>query len=486
MKRNLLAATLILVLCLGLLALPAGALSASDAAIYLSKVENIDGSSYLVDFDGDGREELVFSEATPDGSYNVHIWQGDKLLGTLTNYYAGTLGDDDILLAAAGGKQYLVHYLYLYRENADEYEFYTVENGQWTQKDTLSSKSDQYTWTDLVYTADEHSALSQIRGGVVEPTVPDVPAAPPGDDLPPAPAEAIATLDNVTYYGERSSISMTRDQATAILEELTTYISKPIGSHYPGADSAHPYAALFDTGSGVPGLFLAKGYCMAGESPSSYNGGVLTTFGEAGVWTFQNGQLTALYPEATDGLALYPACVMVESWGEDGVNQSWVHAMGHGSLPHDPANVLVETVDYYNGNPTTYSVDGVSVSESVYTAFQNAWAGTGLQASARRGGGVEYIISGLGPANEMTAALEDFVAVLDTLAPAEAEETAAPEETPTADPAVSAEPAGDAPAGEDGAFLSPAAVTAIVVLAALAAVGGAAMAVTARRHKSGK
>ena len=417
MKKRLLALSLALALCLGLLVLPAGAITYSDAEIYLQKVKSHSGSSYLVDFDGDGREELVLTSRTPYSALTAEVWQGEAKLGEVT-MDPGLMGHGHLYLGGKSGKVYLGSFCGLIRGDWKEYHIYTIENGKWVEKKSGSRDPYSYEWSmNLDYSSKTASVRNRLEAELkalewTMPQVPDVPAAPLGSGLTPAKAEAIAALEKVPYYGQRAAITMTRDQAVAILGQMAYYASVTTNPNYPGTGPAVTYAALFDTGAGVPGLFMAKGYCMSGGSPSTGGGTVITDFGECALWHFKDGQLTLFAPATySTNYFLYPACVGQYEGAPDGsYEENRYFAMNYGSISTAPATTVVQT-------ETAATVDGVNVSLSKAEEFKAAWQGSGQRAYAAQGGGVEYVIYGMAPVADMTAALEGFVAALDAPAP---------------------------------------------------------------------
>lgn len=413
MKKRLLALSLTLALCLGLLALPAGAISLSDAEIYYQKVNSHNGSSYLVDFDGDGREELVLVKRASDGSATAEVWLGDVSLGQVDVSY-GTQQYGVLSMSGKGSKAYLVATWKMIRlaEN-DIYDVYTVENGKLVEKYSGERNPYSFDWSMEIGGTEKASVKKRLSNELkaleaMMPTVPNVPAAPLGSGLTPAPAAAIETLKNVPYYGDRAAISMTRDQAAALLNQAAWYASVTTNPSYPGTGPAVTYAALFDTGAGVPGLFMAKGYCMSGGSPSTGSGTVIADFGECALWHFKDGQLTLFAPATySANYFLYPACVAQYDGAPDGsYEEDRYFAMNYGSISTTPATTVVQT-------ETAASVDGFSVSLSKAEEFKAAWQGSGQRAYAAQGGGVEYVIYGMAPVADLTAALEGFVAALD-------------------------------------------------------------------------
>lgn len=133
MKKRLLAALLTAALAAGTLPAAGAAVDSSDASAYLKVMDNIpNASSYLVDFDGDGSDELVlvWGEDEPVAKYEV--WRGSARLVQSDGGPSGTLS-----LAEKDGRVYLTDYTPI---GGDEIiECFTINAGTWTLTDKLVS-----------------------------------------------------------------------------------------------------------------------------------------------------------------------------------------------------------------------------------------------------------------------------------------------------------------------------------------------------------
>ncbi len=241
----------------------------------------------------------------------------------------------------------------------------------------------------------------------VAPPKPEVPASPLGDRLSAAKAEAIAQLDGVYYSGERAAMAMTRSQARAIQAQIAQYAAAA-----PAAGLSDVYVSLFDAGCGIPGVFMAKGFPGTMSSPTRLSGGeMLYETGECAIWTFQGGEALVPFPHlsAEDNVSLYPSCVERSTYaGDESHCETSYYALGYGFLFDNPGSTLVEDHDWDSGAHTCF-VNGARVTDKQYQEFVTLWQGAGLRASAGPGGGVEYIIKYMTPANQATAALDRFV-----------------------------------------------------------------------------
>lgn len=81
MKKRLLAALLTAALAAGTLPVAGAAVDSKDASAYLKAMDNMpNASSYLVDFDGDGADELVLVWDEGDRPAKYEVWRGGTRL----------------------------------------------------------------------------------------------------------------------------------------------------------------------------------------------------------------------------------------------------------------------------------------------------------------------------------------------------------------------------------------------------------------------
>ncbi len=115
----------------------------SREAVYFRVLEEVVGNSHLVDFDGDGLDELLIMDINNQdaGMFYYGVWQGKHRIayepmqytmynnyGDIFNYYAIATKSD------TPGRQYLRFYGER-RQDAQDYQTFTVENGVWTSVD---------------------------------------------------------------------------------------------------------------------------------------------------------------------------------------------------------------------------------------------------------------------------------------------------------------------------------------------------------------
>jgi len=374
-----------LALALGLslsLAVPAAALTPDDAQTYLNKVKSAKGSSYLVDFDGDGREELVFTKDTGNIKL-VQIWQGDTLLGTMEDYYAGTMGDDDIQFATGSGEHYLVYHDYMYREDYNNFTFYTVEKGKWVEKTTATSKSSEYTWEYMKYTAKEHSVVAELEAAIAAAPQPESPTVTAGE-LP-------------GYYGDRAGCKMTAEQANAFAAVLEAQMEQTKSQCADmGFGSATCGAALVDFGNGVPALFFAGGNR---SDSSAYNTANKTSpltglaeVAQSALWLYEGGKAVRLTAVDYQSVYLYPTYIYSEYDYGEGMN-----------------NVVFQAKD-----GAVSSTGGTTLDSS---AKRGTWLKGQSLCGFGQGGGVEGDYWGLIDASQVLAGLKGYVPAVPTAQP---------------------------------------------------------------------
>lgn len=142
MKKHILSILLAAAMVAGMLPAAGAALDSGNASAYLKAMDNMpNASSYLVDFDGDGSDELLLAWKH-DSVHQYEIWKGAARLGQGETYATNSL-----LLTQKADQVYLTEYAVIV---ADEIiDCFTVVNGKWTCADRLSSGwsegTEQYT-----------------------------------------------------------------------------------------------------------------------------------------------------------------------------------------------------------------------------------------------------------------------------------------------------------------------------------------------------
>lgn len=143
MKKRILSTLLAAAMAAGMLPAAGAALDSKNANAYLKAMDNMpNASSYLVDFDGDGSDELLLTwHGFEQSSYEV--WDGAKKLVS-KDARLSFVGADatpnqcgDLFLTEKDGVPYLYEYLILLGDEV--LNIYTVQNGAWTLQEDLIS-----------------------------------------------------------------------------------------------------------------------------------------------------------------------------------------------------------------------------------------------------------------------------------------------------------------------------------------------------------
>lgn len=316
-RIRVLAAGLTLALTLGLAA-PLGmtttagaAVSASDARAYLDILDSTEtSSSYLLDFDGDGREELVTTYFVQDffGSYSVY--QGETAL--LKDAVSTDVANLSVATVYSGGGTYYIR--------SSEGIYSTVENGRWVdvygnylEGDPVASWGSNPEFSEEQLAAIEYIAhgqrvsqeeylrqvqslqrqfpLDETKSDMVPSARPQLEAALYGGMTP---GELLAQM---AYVGDRSQCRMTAEQAGAYADVLErVWADWLYHEGYDAEPTMKSEAVLFDVGGGHTALLLSG---IDGRNASS-------SYTRTALWEYVDGQLeersgmirTEFYPGA--------------------------------------------------------------------------------------------------------------------------------------------------------------------------------------------
>lgn len=195
------------------------------------------------------------------------------------------------------------------------------------------------------------------------------------------PAERLALLNDVTYYGDVTQCRMTVNQAMAYAEVLEA------------GDNA-PYAALIDLGAGSPVLLLARGVdsgAYIGSTPEASLPGHNRFDGKLEVWQYTDGQAERIasghevYWMAGEGFVCQ---TRVGGTEDESGNPLPMEAQSHyldftadaysvegGTLSMSPiASALVE-IDLMGMNTSEGgTIDGQLVGQAVWPTWRQRWA----------------------------------------------------------------------------------------------------------------
>lgn len=115
------------------------AVGSEDAAAYLEVLNTAYADSFLVDFDGDGNDELLIWDKFSGKNGVYEVWQGGNKIyeGDMEYIYAY---DSSTYYSIARNSQYpnklFLRYYSFFRQDAQNFATYTIENGQWVMVDT--------------------------------------------------------------------------------------------------------------------------------------------------------------------------------------------------------------------------------------------------------------------------------------------------------------------------------------------------------------
>ncbi len=135
MRKHRIFALLLAALLVCQTALAAGCDSRDAAAFWALSDDRPDASTYLVDFDADGRAELLMLWIADQGkiTYQVYGAEGKKLGGATLTAFTWSLVQRD-------GKTYLAREYQQYYDPVTEY--FTVQNGKWVMSDMNWAQAD--------------------------------------------------------------------------------------------------------------------------------------------------------------------------------------------------------------------------------------------------------------------------------------------------------------------------------------------------------
>lgn len=232
MKKRALA--LVCALCMAAALLPPlparAAVNGSDAQAYLDILDRTEtDSSYLIDFDGDGRDELVTCLAVASDYALAHcnVYRGSQAVVTgMEISFEGTLD-----VYTKDGKSYLC------RDNGFESswrEFSTLENGVWTDVGTIGllyNTDDSVPFDEIFYYVNDNRVTEAehdkaLRAYTLQRTLVNYDGIAAGDVRDQlqtivysnrTPEEVLA---QIPYLGDKSKCKMTPAQAEAFAQVL--------------------------------------------------------------------------------------------------------------------------------------------------------------------------------------------------------------------------------------------------------------------------
>ncbi|MDR3767661.1 MAG: hypothetical protein Q3Y08_11625 [Butyricicoccus sp.] len=133
MKKKIFATLLTASLATSMLPAANAAVDSGDASAYLKAINNRpNASSYLVDFDSDGADELVLVWNGTDQVTEYEVWRGATLLGRGDGGAGGS-----VFLTEKDGQCYLMKDTPIGGDEVIAY--FTMRAGTWTLTDNLTS-----------------------------------------------------------------------------------------------------------------------------------------------------------------------------------------------------------------------------------------------------------------------------------------------------------------------------------------------------------
>ena len=133
MKKRILSTLLATVMAAGMLPAAGAALDSGNASAYLKAMDNMpNASSYLIDFNGDGSDELLLVQKKDEDHFNYEVWDGAARLASEAVEYLSLE-----LCSKAGTNQQYLATMPKYGD-AIGLTSYTVSNGAWKKADELS------------------------------------------------------------------------------------------------------------------------------------------------------------------------------------------------------------------------------------------------------------------------------------------------------------------------------------------------------------
>lgn len=277
MKKRVLA--LLLCVCLVALMVPPlpaqAATAAEDAKAYLDVLNSTNpSSSYLVDFDGDGRDELITTYVYVDYQGSYSVYQGSQILLDHAQWTA-VANLEAASVCSKDGTYYIC---------SDSNVFSTLRDGEWVDLygDYLYGEPVAYLGSDPEFSEEELAAIEYIADGqrvsedeyyrqisffkfefsLDETTQDVVPNVRPQleaiveearyADM--TPGELLAEM---AYVGDRSVCRMTAQQAeafAAVAEQKKESFDRSVAAQ--GRSMSQFKIALFDGGDGVPAMWV--------------------------------------------------------------------------------------------------------------------------------------------------------------------------------------------------------------------------------------
>ena len=201
---------------------------------------------------------------------------------------------------------------------------------------------------------------------------------------------ALAAGELPGYYGDQSQCKMTVQQARTYAELIQGENNALKGETERGS-TPRGYAALVDTGCGVPALF----WVGVQDVPNEFD------LMEIWAWQFQNGTLVSFDQFSWDGIKIYPTHIVMTS--------SDVMGSTGRAYPYQNGMLSGKSTTSAKDEEGVYTVDGKRTSESAAKRWWDTWAdSTKLFCSAKCPFLSDAKVEGFADASAMVAALNSY------------------------------------------------------------------------------
>lgn len=188
---------------------------------------------------------------------------------------------------------------------------------------------------------------------------------------------------------------VTPEQATAFLDMIETYSALAPAYTNLGDIETTVHALVFDTGDGIPALFLAKGYGIPDPPAAAEPGKVVYRLGEANIFSFRDGTLDPYAAPGPGSFTLYPGYIGWEIGTTDRTTHQeyrFSHLAPGGGIAETANATFIRRLDERQ-QAFVYTIDGFGVDEQLYQETLNGWLDTGVVASAVRESEGRFVIT---------------------------------------------------------------------------------------------
>lgn len=201
---------------------------------------------------------------------------------------------------------------------------------------------------------------------------------------------------------------VTPEQATAFLDMIETYSNSAPCYTNLGDVETTVHALVFDTGNGIPALFLVKGYGTQDPPASAEPGKVVYRLGEANIFSFRDGALDPYAAPGPGSFTIYPGHIGWEIGTTDRTTYQehrFSHLAPSGGIAETANATFIRRLDERT-QTFVYTIDGFGADAQLYEETLNGWIETGAIASAVREGESRFVVTDVPRASYTINALE--------------------------------------------------------------------------------